>query len=1027
MSGPAQDDSGFTTAEDTALLLTPSQLLANDPAGTSILEIGNAVGGTVGYDINGNIVFTPDANYSGAASFEYYALDDLGEVSVATVNLSVTALNDAPQGFDITVGATEDISYSFAAGLFASTDVDGDTLAAVRIDSLPSGAKGTLTLNGVAVTAGQVIAVADLSTLAFNPTANANGAASFTFSVGDGQAFDPAPNTMTINIAAVNDKPVAGNDSFTFAEDAPLQLTASQLLANDSDIEGNTLSILAVSNATNGTVAKNAQGVVTFTPTANYNGPASFKYVASDGQGGLTTGTVNLTVTPVNDAPVAVNDGALTTSEDTALTISTSALLANDTDVDGDTLSIQSVQGAVGGTVSINQAGQVIFTPTSSYTGAASFSYTVSDGHGGTGTATVNVTVLPDSLFLGAISVRAVSNAQPVLNLQTGDFNDDNVTDLAMGVSATGVALEQGIILGVAESLTTQLAGGSFAGASSSSTDVFKFAANSYLPAFSFSDIDQDGDTDLVRGDGFQWSPSGGTVNQPVQIGIMQGGALADNTADSTLLPAQGFYTTGIVAADFNGDGKLDLFVSSALSTHGGGASISATTPSLAGWISNDGTLSSSPNFTAYNNVTPVGSSALESHSQIMGSVDINGDGYADIVTSVGAANDGQQTYGPVKITLGNSSGVFAQNMSSNTGGLILDNFDFPSGDRTFRFMASGGDVNGDGLADMAGWVGGTIGSGATGAFVLFGNQGYVADGNIDISALNGLSGIKLTGVSTGISSIAMDDLNGDGFSDIVVGSRTANSGDGKLWVVWGRDGGYAGTIDLSLTPAGQFITMDGTSGQGIGSALSIADMNSDGRNDLLVGSLSGTVDVVSGTTFTPYRDQLAGNDMITGTSGADALFGRTGNDSLTGAGGNDTLIGGSGSDLYQIGRADGIDTIVQAGITDAAASTDTVQFSSGVAFDQLWFSQVGDDLRIDVIGETASSVLLADWYSDTSRRVDVIGTVDGGYALSAANVENLVTAMAGFSAPTAGQMTLAAAGLNDDLAGVLAANWQAA
>jgi hypothetical protein len=147
-----------------------------------------------------------------------------------------------------------------------------------------------------------------------------------------------------------------------------------------------------VQGAVNGTVSLVA-GTITFTPNANYNGPASFTYTVIDSNGGRATGTVNITVTPVNDAPVAVDD-SYSTNEDTALVIAAAALTANDTDVEGGALSVTSVQGAVNGTVSL-VAGTITFTPTANYAGPASFTYTVSDGNGGSATGIVTISVTP--------------------------------------------------------------------------------------------------------------------------------------------------------------------------------------------------------------------------------------------------------------------------------------------------------------------------------------------------------------------------------------------------------------------------------------------------------------------------------------------------------------------------------------------------------------------------------------------------------------------------------------------------------
>ena len=179
-------------------------------------------------------------------------------------------------------------------------------------------------------------------------------------------------------------------------------LTAAQLLANDSIApdSGETLSIQSVQGAVNGSVALNpTTNQITFTPTANYFGPASFTYTISDGNGGSATATVNLTVAAVNDNPTAVND-SFNAREDQPLVLTAAQLLANDSIApdSGETLSIQSVQGAVNGSVALNPTtNQITFTPTANYFGPASFTYTISDGNGGSATATVNLTVEADA------------------------------------------------------------------------------------------------------------------------------------------------------------------------------------------------------------------------------------------------------------------------------------------------------------------------------------------------------------------------------------------------------------------------------------------------------------------------------------------------------------------------------------------------------------------------------------------------------------------------------------------------------
>ena len=158
--------------------------------------------------------------------------EDFGNVDV-----NVTPVNDAPTGADRTVTIAEDGAHTFSVFSFGFSDVDtGDTLQAVRIDTVPG--TGTLQLSGVDVTAGQVIATANLGNLVYTPPADANGTAlaSFTFSVKDSAgSFDATPNTLTLDVTPVNDPPTGADNTITTDEDTGYTFSASDFGFSDVD------------------------------------------------------------------------------------------------------------------------------------------------------------------------------------------------------------------------------------------------------------------------------------------------------------------------------------------------------------------------------------------------------------------------------------------------------------------------------------------------------------------------------------------------------------------------------------------------------------------------------------------------------------------------------------------------------------------------------------------------------------------------------------------------------------------------
>ena len=199
--------------------------------------------------------------------------------------------------------------------------------------------------------------------------------------------------------------PVANADSLTITADGPSIIKASTLLANDTDANGYPLTLTGISDATNGAASFDAAtNTITFTPMAGYTGPASFIYSISDGHGGTASAAANLTVAP-NQVPVAVANSGFVTVQNTSITIAGSTLLANDTDGNGDPLTITGVTNLANGngTASFDATtNTVTFTPTAGYTGPASFGYSISDGHGGSSSSTVSLNVTaspPQSLF----------------------------------------------------------------------------------------------------------------------------------------------------------------------------------------------------------------------------------------------------------------------------------------------------------------------------------------------------------------------------------------------------------------------------------------------------------------------------------------------------------------------------------------------------------------------------------------------------------------------------------------------------
>ncbi|MFM7322811.1 MAG: Ig-like domain-containing protein, partial [Armatimonadota bacterium] len=362
-SAPTANAQSVSTDEDSAKAIT---LTGSDTDGDSLAYsiVGAPAHGTLSGSAP-NVTYTPDPNYNGPDSFTFKVNDGSSDSNVATVSITVNPVNDAPTADDDTSSTDEDTSVDIDA-LDGDVDVDGDTLS---IQSVNDPAHGS-----ASIVAGKV---------RYTPDADWNGTESFDYTVSDGNGGTDT-GTITVTVNPVNDAPTADSQSVATDEDTVKDI---DLVAHD--IDGDSLEYSIVNPPAHGTLTL-LGATATYTPSANYNGPDSFTFKVNDGTVDSNIATVSITVNPVNDNPVADDDTA-STNEDLSVDID---VLDGDVDVDGDTLSIQSVNDPAHGSASI-VAGKVRYTPDANWNGTETFDYTVSDGNGGTDTGTITVTVAP--------------------------------------------------------------------------------------------------------------------------------------------------------------------------------------------------------------------------------------------------------------------------------------------------------------------------------------------------------------------------------------------------------------------------------------------------------------------------------------------------------------------------------------------------------------------------------------------------------------------------------------------------------
>jgi Big-like domain-containing protein/hemolysin type calcium-binding protein len=367
-----------------------------------------AAGGTVTIRTNGDFSYQSAAGFSGVDWFDYTLVDsqmatDIGRV---TINVEPTAgVNDRPVAEADFFSGAEDQRIAGNVlvdnGNGADFDPDGDALSVNN---------GT-----IRTAAGGLVSIFANGDFVYTPRANFAGADSFTYTVLDGKGAS-STGTVTLDVTPVNDAPVAGSDTFAGPRGQPI---SGNVMANDSDPEGDVLRVAAATiiTAGGGVVTLLDDGNFTYSPAANFAGADSFDYTLLDSAGASAVGTVTLNLT--NHAPSALSDFVTGVFGSPV----SGNVLSNDSDPDGDALSVTAAVGrtAAGGTFNLAADGRFTYTPSPSFVGSDSFTYTVTDEFGASATATVVVN------YPAPAGARSGTNGNDRI---TGGAGNDNIAAL---------------------------------------------------------------------------------------------------------------------------------------------------------------------------------------------------------------------------------------------------------------------------------------------------------------------------------------------------------------------------------------------------------------------------------------------------------------------------------------------------------------------------------------------------------------------------------------------------------------------
>lgn len=589
-TSPNANGQSVATVEEVA---TPITLTGSDDQGDLLTYV--VVDGPVSGTLTGTpptLTYTPNANFHGTDFFTFKASEQPSgvlESDSATVLIEVSSVDDLPTAVNDSLTLPEDSTST--VDVLTNDGGFGDGPITVSILSAPPNGEA-LALSG--------------NTIRYAPNRDFGGSDSFTYRITDSDG-DSASATVDVTVQAVNDTPIASDDAYTTDEDQALVVAVgSDVLVNDTDVDGPSASASVVVPPASGSLSLSANGAFTYSPNANFSGTDAFTYTCFDGTLTSAPATVLLHVTAVDDQPSAQNENA-SVSEDEFVDV---AVLSNDSNLGDGSIEVTITTAPSNGIALALAGGLVRYVPNADFAGADAIGYTISDADGDVSAATVSVTVngVPDAPIAQDDAFSLEEDETLFVDAASGVLANDDDADTSLLTAQVVLSPANGALSLAADGSFSYTPDSNFSGADffsyQSSDGVGSSLATVILSVSSVADAPTEpvllapsaGD-EVKKGFTFSWAPAVDPDGDPVEysVEVLENGVpVASSTSLVTTLALEealgkGNYTWTVEASDPAGNSTMSEsapFTVKGSGGGGGGCSIASTRSTPPAWVS---------------------------------------------------------------------------------------------------------------------------------------------------------------------------------------------------------------------------------------------------------------------------------------------------------------------------------------------------------------------------------------------------------------------------------------------------------